>query len=156
MHSARTAMNLDKKLIAGEISEDKRNGILIGKELALSIGAKVGDKVSIVSAENKEIKFQIMGIFQSGYYDYDMNMVILPLTAIQYLVYGEDTVSKMNVTVHDPYQAKEISHIISEKTHIFSRSWGDLNRNLLSALALEKTVMILVFSLIVIIAGFVV
>ncbi len=156
LESAKKAMNLDKKIVEGSISPDKMNGILIGKELFKNIGASLGDEVTIISSENKEIKFKIEGVFQSGYYDYDINMIILPLKAAQYLVYSGDTVNKIDVTLNDPYKAPEIADKIMTETKIFSRTWGDLNRNLLSALSLEKTVMIMVFSLIVIIAGFVV
>ncbi|WP_270852058.1 ABC transporter permease [Fusobacterium varium] len=156
LESAKKAMNLDKKIVEGSISPDKMNGILIGKELFKNIGASLGDEVTIISSENKEIKFKIEGVFQSGYYDYDINMIILPLKAAQYLVYSGDTVNKIDVTLNDLYKAPEIADKIMTETKIFSRTWGDLNRNLLSALSLEKTVMIMVFSLIVIIAGFVV
>lgn len=156
LESAKKAMDLDKKIVEGSISPDKMNGILIGKELFKNIGASLGDEVTIISSENKEIKFKIEGVFQSGYYDYDINMIILPLKAAQYLVYSGDTVNKIDVTLNDPYKAPEIADKIMSETKIFSRTWGDLNRNLLSALSLEKTVMIMVFSLIVIIAGFVV
>ncbi len=156
LESAKKAMDLDKKIVEGSISPDKINGILIGKELFRNIGASLGDEVTIISSENKEIKFKIEGVFQSGYYDYDINMIILPLKAAQYLVYSGDTVNKIDVTLNDPYKAPEIADKIMSETKIFSRTWGDLNRNLLSALSLEKTVMIMVFSLIVIIAGFVV
>ena len=156
LESAKKAMDLDKKIVEGSISPDKINGVLIGKELFRNIGASLGDEVTIISSENKEIKFKIEGVFQSGYYDYDINMIILPLKAAQYLVYSGDTVDKIDVTLNDPYKAPEIADKIMSETKIFSRTWGDLNRNLLSALSLEKTVMIMVFSLIVIIAGFVV
>lgn len=156
LESAKKAMDLDKKIVEGSISPDKINGVLIGKELFKNIGASLGDEVTIISSENKEIKFKIEGVFQSGYYDYDINMILLPLKAAQYLVYSGDTVNKIDVTLNDPYKAPEIADKIMSETKIFSRTWGDLNRNLLSALSLEKTVMIMVFSLIVIIAGFVV
>ena len=156
LESAKKAMDLNKKIVEGSISPDKINGVLIGKELFRNIGASLGDEVTIISSENKEIKFKIEGVFQSGYYDYDINMIILPLKAAQYLVYSGDTVNKIDVTLNDPYKAPEIADKIMSETKIFSRTWGDLNRNLLSALSLEKTVMIMVFSLIVIIAGFVV
>ena len=156
LESAKKAMDLDKKIVEGSISPDKINGVLIGKELFRNIGASLGDEVTIISSENKEIKFKIEGVFQSGYYDYDINMIILPLKAAQYLVYSGDTVNKIDITLNDPYKAPEIADKIMSETKIFSRTWGDLNRNLLSALSLEKTVMIMVFSLIVIIAGFVV
>ncbi|MDU1911679.1 ABC transporter permease [Fusobacterium sp.] len=156
LESAKKAMDLDKKIVEGSISPDKMDGVLIGKELFKNIGASLGDEVTIISSENKEIKFKIEGVFQSGYYDYDINMIIIPLKAAQYLVYSGDTVNKIDVTLNDPYKAPEIADKIMADTKIFSRTWGDLNRNLLSALSLEKTVMVMVFSLIVIIAGFVV
>ena len=156
LDSAIKAMDLDKKVVQGIISPDKINGILIGQELLKNIGASIGDKITIISAENKEIQFEIMGAFQSGYYDYDMNMVIMPLKAVQYLIYGENAVDEIDVTLNNPYDAKDVAYDIMRDTGIYARTWGDLNKNLLSALALEKTVMILVFSLIVIIAGFVV
>lgn len=156
LKSAQTAIELDKKLAYGVIDENKLNGILIGKELFRNLGANLGDTVTIISPENKEIKFEIMGVFQSGYYDYDMNMVILPLKAVQYLIYGEDSVQKLDVTLKNPYLAPKVAGKIFNETGMFTRTWGEMNRNLLSALSLEKTVMILVFSLIVIIAGFVV
>lgn len=149
------AQSLDKKLIAGKIGNEL-NGILIGHELQKRMGASVGDMVSIITAENKQIHFKIMGIFQSGYYEYDMNMVIIPLKAAQYITNGKDQVQTIDVILDNPYNAKKISRIITNKTDIYSRTWGEQNRNLLSALALEKTIMILVFSLIVVIAGFVV
>lgn len=156
MESAKSAMSLDKKMAEGVIDSNKINGLLIGKELFRSIGADLGDEVTIISSENREIKFTIEGVFQSGYYDYDVNMILMPLKAAQYMMYSGDTVNKIDVILDDPYEAPEIAEKIMYETKIFSRTWGDLNRNLLSALSLEKTVMIMVFSLIVIIAGFVV
>ena len=123
LESAKKAMNLDKKIVEGSISPDKMNGILIGKELFKNIGASLGDEVTIISSENKEIKFKIEGVFQSGYYDYDINMIILPLKAAQYLVYSGDTVNKIDVTLNDPYKAPEIADKIMTETKIFSRTW---------------------------------
>ena len=156
LESARKAMDLDKKIYEGSINPNKINGLLIGKELAKNIGASIGDEVTIISSENREIKFKIDGIFQSGYYDYDINMIIMPLKAAQYMMYSGDTVNKIDVVLNDPYKAPEVANEIMTKLGAFSRTWGELNRNLLSALSLEITVMIMVFSLIVIIAGFVV
>lgn len=156
MESAKSAMSLDKKIVEGTISTDKINSVLIGNELFKSIGADLGDEVTIISSENREIKFKIEGVFQSGYYDYDVNMILMPLKAAQYMMYSGDTVNNIDVILDDPYKAPDIANKIMEETKVLSRTWGDLNRNLLSALSLEKTVMIMVFSLIVIIAGFVV
>ena len=83
-------------------------------------------------------------------------MVIIPLATAQYLMYMGDEVTSLELTLNNPYRAEEIADKIFDKFGYMSRTWGEQNRNLLSALALEKTVMIIVFSLIVVIAGFVV
>ena len=153
---AKTAMNLDKKIVAGTMDIKKPTEFLIGKELFDQLGAKLGDKITVVSAENREMHLSIRGVFQSGYYEYDTTMIIVPLRAVQILSYTGDTVTSLEVFLDDVYSANKLSGQIQKKTNMSTRTWGDLNRNLLAALSLEKTVMILVFSLIVIIAGFVV
>ena len=125
---------------------------MIGKELFDQLGAELGDKITVVSADNREMNLNIVGVFQSGYYEYDTTMIIVPLRAVQILSYTGDSVTSLEVFLDDVYSANELSEEIEMKTDMSTRTWGDLNRNLLAALSLEKTVMILVFSLIVIIA----
>lgn len=156
LEKAKSAIDIEKKIVHGKINSQKRNGIYIGNELFKQLGANVGDKISVVSAENQEIPMEITGVFESGYYDYDVSMVIIPLATAQYMMYMGDNITNLEVTLKNPYEAKKISDILFEKYGLFNRTWGDQNKNLLSALALEKTVMIVVFSLIVVIAGFVV
>ncbi len=154
---AEKGLNLSEKIVYGKMDSEKKNIILIGKELYNQLGAQIDDKITLVSAENQELPLVIGGVFESGYYDYDVNMVIIPLATAQYLMYlDKNDVTSLEVTLNNPYRAEEIADKIFEKYGFLSRTWGDQNRNLLSALALEKTVMIVVFSLIVIIAGFVV
>ena len=153
---ASKGLDLQKKIVYGSINTEKKNTILIGKELFNMLGADIGDKITLVSAENQELPLEIGGVFESGYYDYDINMVIIPLATAQYLMYMGDEVTSLELTLSDPYRAEETADKIFDKYGYMSRTWGEQNRNLLSALALEKTVMIIVFSLIVVIAGFVV
>ncbi|MGL6115308.1 MAG: ABC transporter permease [Cetobacterium sp.] len=156
LKSAEKAMDLNKKIIHGIINLDDNKGIIIGNELYKSLGANLGDTITLVSADGKDFNMKIEAVFQSGYYDYDTSMVIIPLKTAQYITYMGDKVTAIDVMLNNPYNADKISTEIFNKFGYFNRTWGDLNRNLLSALSLEKTVMILVFSLIVIIAGFVV
>ena len=154
---AEKGLELKNKIVYGEMNPKKKNTILIGKELFNQLGAEIGDKITLVSPENQELPLVIGGVFESGYYDYDVNMVIIPLATAQYLLYlDENNVTSLEVTLFNPYKAEEVADKIFNKYGFLSRTWGDQNRNLLSALALEKTVMIVVFSLIVVIAGFVV
>lgn len=153
---ASKGLELQKKIVYGSINTEKKNTILIGKELFNQLGADIGDKITLISAENQELPLEIGGVFESGYYDYDVNMVIIPLATAQYLMYMGDEVTSLELTLADPYKAEQTADKIFDKYGYMSRTWGEQNRNLLSALALEKTVMIIVFSLIVVIAGFVV
>ena len=154
---AEKGLELKNKIVYGEMNSKKKNTILIGKELFNQLGAEIGDKIILVSPENQELPLVIGGVFESGYYDYDVNMVIIPLATAQYLLYlDENDITSLEVTLFNPYKAEEVADKIFNKYGFLSRTWGDQNRNLLSALALEKTVMIVVFSLIVVIAGFVV
>ncbi|EFS21135.1 lipoprotein releasing system, transmembrane protein, LolC/E family [Fusobacterium gonidiaformans 3-1-5R] len=156
LEKAEKALELSSMIKEGKIDIEKKNGIYVGKELADSTGMKIGDEITMVSAENTEIPLQIAGVFQSGFYDYDVNLVLLPLEMAQYMSYRGQVVDKINVRLQNPYDAPRVADEISQNLSMMTMTWGNMNRNLLSALSLEKTVMILVFSLIVIIAGFVV
>ncbi len=156
IEKAKKAIDIEKKLVYGSLSSKKKNSIYIGNELFKQLGANIGDKIFLVSAENQELPLEITGVFESGYYDYDVSMVIIPLETAQYMMYMEDKITNLEITLNNPYDAEKISDILFEKYGLFNRTWGDQNKNLLSALALEKSVMIIVFSLIIIIAGFVV
>lgn len=156
LKDAITALNLKSKIKQGKIELNNPKGILIGEELLNQMGANIGDSVNLVSANNKDLNLQIMGTFQSGYYDYDLSMIILPLKTAQYITERDGTISSLDLTLKNPYDATLISNRIYKDTGLYNRTWGSLNQNLLKALSLEKTVMIIGFSLIVVIAGFVV
>ena len=150
------ALNLESKIKRGNIDLSNKKGALIGEELLNRIGGNIGDSISIISANNKELQLEIMGTFQSGYYDYDLSMIIIPLQTAQYMTERDKTISSIDLILKNPYDADKISNKIYIDTGLYNRTWGSLNQNLLKALTLEKTVMIIGFSLIVVIAGFVV
>lgn len=154
LKKAKTDMNLEEKIVYGKIDTENKKGILIGKELALSAGINVGDKLKLVTAENTEFEMEVMGIFESGFYEYDLNMVIIPLLTAQYINYKGESVDKLTIRLDDPYKADNIKNQIANDDYLYIYTWGEQNRALLSALTLEKIIMITVFSLIVIIAGF--
>ena len=69
----------------------------------IQLGAKIGDKIKVISSENKDIEFTITGAFQSGFYDYDSAMIILPLRAVQIMSDSEDIVTEINVNINIYY-----------------------------------------------------
>ena len=149
-------MKLDDYIIAGKIDVDDKKSILIGKELAASMGAMVGDKVKLITSEETDLEMTVGGIFQSGFYEYDLNMVLIPLQTAQYITYSDETVGRLSVRLDNPYDAQELIYDVARKlpTDLYIGTWGEQNRALLSALTLEKTIMLVVFSLIAIVAGF--
>ena len=149
-------MKLDDYIIDGKIDVEDKKSILIGKELAASMGAMVGDKVKLITSEETDLEMTIGGIFQSGFYEYDVNMVLIPLQTAQYITYSDETVGRLSVRLDNPYDAQELIYDVARKlpTDLYIGTWGEQNKALLSALTLEKTIMLVVFSLIAIVAGF--
>ena len=149
-------MKLDDYIIDGKIDVEAKKSILIGKELAASMGAMVGDKVKLITSEETDLEMTVGGIFQSGFYEYDVNMVLIPLQTAQYITYSDETVGRLSVRLDNPYDAQELIYDVARKlpTDLYIGTWGEQNKALLSALTLEKTIMLVVFSLIAIVAGF--
>lgn len=154
LEKAINSMDLKDKIVYGNIDLENKKGILVGKELAVSTGMNIGDKLKLVTAENSEFEMKIMGIFESGFYDYDLNMVLIPLVTAQYINYKGDSVDRLTIRLDDPYKADLVKSKIPDDDFLYTYTWGEQNKALLSALTLEKTIMIIVFSLIVVIAGF--
>ncbi|MFZ1299812.1 MAG: FtsX-like permease family protein, partial [Leptotrichiaceae bacterium] len=133
---------------------------LVGEEFSKEMGVDVGDEINIVSAENKEIKLIIRGIFKTGYYEYDSNLVILPLTTMQILSEKGEAVTEMGINVKNPQKLENQLKSVNEKAAIFGNnnlgiySWSELNQNLLSAVKFEKFVLVAILSLLIMIACF--
>lgn len=140
-------------------------GILIGKELARNMGIFLFDAVSILSPQGvpspmgmvpRIKKFLVVGIFDSGFYEYDSTLAFLALPDCQEFLNMGDMVTGIEVKVDDIYQAGEIGKNIERKLGppYFARNWMEMNKNLFSALKLEKRVMFIILSLIVLVAAF--
>ena len=152
--------DLKLKIIKGKNDISELNSILVGEEFSKEMGIDVGDEINIVSAENKEIKLIIRGIFKTGYYEYDSNLVILPLTTMQILSEKGEAVTEMGINVKNPQKLENQLKSVNEKAAIFGNnnlgiySWSELNQNLLSAVKFEKFVLVAILSLLIMIACF--
>ena len=152
--------DLKLKIIKGKNDISELNSILVGEEFSKEMGVDVGNEISIVSAENKEIKLVIRGIFKTGYYEYDSNLVILPLTTMQILSEKGETVTEIGINVKNPQNLENQLKSVNEKAAIFGNnnlgiySWSELNQNLLSAVKFEKFVLVAILSLLIMIACF--
>jgi len=140
-------------------------GIVIGKELAKNLGAFLNEPLSIVSPMGvttpfglvpRVKKFIVVGIFDSGFYEYDSTLAFISLRDCQEFLNMVDQVTGLEIKVADIYKADTIAKDIERKLGYpyWARHWMEMNKNLFSALRLEKRVMFIILSLIVLVAAF--
>ena len=148
--------DIEKYLQEGVFSLEK-DSVLIGKELAWRLGLKPGDEISLISAATTIPKFfTVAGVFNSGMFDYDMNLVFTNMEGAQDF-YGIDNLAGgIGVKIDNVYRADSVKNEIQEEIGFdyWVRSWTDLNKNLFSALKLEKVTMFVILALIVLVACF--
>ena len=131
------------------------DGIIIGSELASRLKLKLGDSVSLVSqSDTRGQRLKVTGVFTSGMYEYDMNLVYLDIRKAQSLFAAPGLVSGISIKADDAFDVLGIKNDLKGKIspEFTVRTWMDMNKNLIAALKLEKTVMFLILTLIVIVA----
>jgi len=147
------------------IGKRKRDGIILGKELARRMGVVAGDMVSMVSPVSHVTPvgliprmklFKVVGIFESGMYEYDANLSFVSLRSAQKFFSMKGGVSGIEIRVSDIEQAGIIASEIQKKLDFpyLVRDWMRMNKNLFSALKLEKIVMFIILVLIILVAAF--
>jgi len=140
-------------------------GIVIGKEMARNFGIFLLDTITIISPVGistpmgmmpRMSKFIVVGIFESGFYEYDSTLAFLSLKNAQDFLQMGDTVTGIDIVVDDIYKADVIAHNIQSKLGFpfWANNWMQTNRNLFAALKLERRVMFIILSLIVLVAAF--
>ena len=157
--------------IPSEISKSYKNedtqsgGIVIGKEMARNLGIYLHDTITIISPVGistpmgmmpRMKKFIVVGIFESGFYEYDSTLAYLSLRNCQDFLQMGDTVTGIDIKVDDIYKADSIARKIQSKLGFpfWAQNWMQMNKNFFSALKLEKRVMFIILSLIVLVAAF--
>ena len=144
---------------------EKRAGIILGKELSRRMGVGVGDIVSMVSPVSRVTPvgliprmklFKVVGVFESGMYEYDANLSFILLKSAQKFFSMKNGISGIEIRVADIEQAGDIASIIQKELGFpyLVRDWMRMNRNLFSALKLEKIVMFIILILIIFVAAF--
>lgn len=139
-------------------------GIVIGKELAGMLGVFLGDPVNVVSPLGritplgmvpKMTRFKVVGIFDAGLYEYDTGLAYIALPEAQKFFDLGNRVTGVEVKVDDIYQATEIRKEIQDSLGpaFWAKDWMQMNRNLFSALRLEKITMFIILSLIILVAA---
>jgi lipoprotein-releasing system permease protein len=138
--------------------------IVLGKDMADNLGAKVGDSVLVTSPQGeltpfgmvpKYNRFRVVGIFNSGFFDYDSSWAFARLSDAQKLFGLGDLISVIEFKVDDIYQAAEISHQLEDAAGkgFMATNWEEQNKALFHALRLERLVTFITIGLIVFVAA---
>jgi lipoprotein-releasing system permease protein len=168
--TADATARLEDQLLVGswnfENTESGLPGIVLGFRLADRLLVYPGDTVSLISAHGAELtpagfipkfkKFEVVGLFKSGMFEYDNQMGYAQLNAAQDLLGMESAVTGLALWVTDPWQADAYARRLqAELGYPYTlRDWKRMNEGLFSALKLEKMGMALVLALIVLVAAF--
>jgi len=140
-------------------------GIIIGRELARNLGLLIGDEVRMISPTGdigplgmipRMKKFKVAGIFEIGMYEYDSNLAIINIHDAQDFFRFGDAITGFEVKVNNIDNSAAIADKIETAlgTPYYAKDWMQMNRNLFSALKLEKLVMFIILVLIVLVASF--
>lgn len=140
-------------------------GIIIGKELSSSLGVFQGDIINVLSPIGKigplgmlpKIRqFRVAGIFEVGMFEYDSNLVLTHLSAAQDFFDMKDEVTGIQLKLDDIYTAASVREKLQDKFSfpLYARDWMQMNKNLFSALKLEKFAMFVILILIILVASF--
>ena len=155
---------INNKKFIGKNKIIEKNSISIGKELSFNLNLDIGDNVTIMSSSGvetiignlpKQKTFIVTSIFESGLVDFDNNIIFVNLNTLEEFSNLSKSDRNLEIYLKSP-QKIENQKIIVQK--IFSNdlvvTWADMNRSLFSALKVERNVMFIILSLIIIVAAF--
>ena len=153
--------NFSKK---GNINDFKKNNVYIGSELAFNLGLKKGDTINLMSSAfvstpigklPKQENFRVAGIFNTGFIEFDQNIVFLNLSDVLSIFDKEMNDQNLEIYLKNPLEANSYKDQIQKiNQNYFIYTWSDLNKSLFSALKVERNVMFIILTLIVVVAAF--
>lgn len=170
--SDRLVTRLSQSLVQGDmdqlepqVASGPEPGILVGRELARHLNIALGDRVNVVSPTGtitplgmmpKLKAFRVMGVFNTGMFEYDSTLAYISLGQAQKFFDLGDTVTGVQLKVTDVYGTTELARQINREfgPDLYARDWMQMNRNILFALKTEKVVMFIILTLIVLVAAF--
>ena len=141
-------------------------GIILGKSLAAALGVRVGDPVNVISPVGGGVtplgmaprvkQFKLVGLFEAGMYEYDAGLAYIAIPDAQAFFRMGTSVTGIEMKLDDIYQAPQVAGQLQEELGFpfYTQTWMEMNKNLFSALRLEKTVMFVILVMIVLVAAF--
>ena len=152
------------KTFIGDRNNLTKNYISIGKELSFTLGLKMGDDVTIMSSSGvetiignlpKKKKFTVISLFESGLADFDNNIAFINLDTLDEFFNLTKDDRNLEIFLKNPQNIENQKYIVQKIfPNEFVYSWADTNSSLFSALKVERNVMFIILSLIIIVAAF--
>ena len=155
---------INNKNFLGEKNNLEKNNISISKELSFNLDLKVGDYITIMSSSGldtiigslpKQKTFMVVSLFESGLADFDNNVAFINLETLEEFFNLSRENRILEIYLKNPQNIENQKYIVQEVfPNEFIYSWSDMNRSLFSALKVERNVMFIILSLIIIVAAF--
>ena len=155
---------LKKILIEGKQYKIRKGEIIVGNELAMELNLAVGDTINLLSSAYintpfgglpKQETYSVGGIFSSGFYEFDKNIVFLNLEETLYFFDKSKLDINIEIYLSNPLEANNIKDKIGiMNNNFYVYSWIDINKSFFSALKVERNVMFIILTLIIIVAAF--
>ena len=155
---------LKKNIISGDLKKFKKNNVFIGSELAFNLKLNVGDGVNLMSSAfvatplgslPKQENFNVAGIFNTGFVEFDQNIIFLTTEDALSIFDKETKDQNLEIYLKNPLEANLYKKKIEKlNQNYFIYTWSDLNKSFFSALKVERNVMFVILTLIIIVAAF--
>jgi len=152
------------KTFIGNRNNLTKNFISIGKELSFTLGLKIGDNITIMSSSGvetiignlpKKKTFTVISLFESGLADFDNNIAFINLETLDEFFNLDKKDRNLEIYLKNPQNIENQKFIVQQIfPNEFVYSWADTNSSLFSALKVERNVMFIILSLIIIVAAF--
>ena len=153
-----------QNIIDGNINTFGNSEIIIGKQLAIELDVVVGDKINIMSSSlvstplgsvPQQSIFTISSVFSSGLYEFDKNIIFFDLTDSLSFFEKDDSDINIEIYLKNPLNADLYKDQIQIRDpNLYVYSWTDINKTFFSALKVERNVMFIILTLIVVVAAF--
>ena len=148
----------------GDLNNFNSNKVFIGSELAFNFNLKKDDTINLMTSSfvgtplgnlPKQENFKVAGIFNTGFIEFDQNVIFINIEDALSIFNKDDKDQNIEIYLEDPLEANFYKENIKKlNENYFIYTWSDLNKSLFSALKVERNVMFIILSLIIIVAAF--
>jgi lipoprotein-releasing system permease protein len=155
---------INNKNFLGQNKKIEKNSISIGRELSFNLDLNLGDNITLMSSSGvetiignlpKQKTFMVTSIFESGLAEFDNNVIFLNLNTLEEFSNLSTDDRNLEIYLKDPKNIEEQKNLIQKNyPNDLVFTWADMNRSLFSALKVERNVMFIILSLIIIVAAF--